>query len=140
MELLERAKTWWETLGITKSEAALVSSLIPVSEQGSPGPHPPCLNCNNKIDPRSLHDCLGVYDEVRYRLNDPLARSGRNRLMKKYGCEWDDLAPHIDKFFEKNAHKTPRLIKEFEELRKSSEYRQRMLEINWDMDEELWNS
>jgi hypothetical protein len=139
VELLEKAKTWWETLGISKQDADIVEGLLP-PEFEERLKQPLCQNCGNRIDPKSFHDCCGVYDEVRYRLNDTLARSTRNRLMKKYGGPWDEMSTHVDKFFEKNAERIPHLIAEFEKMRKNDAYRQKLLEINWDKDEELWNS
>jgi hypothetical protein len=144
-QFVNKTFTWWEHLGLTKEQAKILDPLLGPLPKGIPATeagvlHPMCQNCGNRVDPKSFHDCCGVYDEIRYRLSDTLARSTKRRLMTKYQCEWEEVGKHVDAFFIKNAHRIPELTKEFERIRKNDIYRQKLLELNWDKDEELWNS
>lgn len=136
MELL---KTWWESLGLTKDEAAVVDNAI---EATAVKTHPRCENCANTVDPNSVHDCQGIYDEVRVYLKEAVARSTRNRLFKKYNCEYPsaELTAHIEAYRAKDYAAFELKIAEFKKLREDGIYRSKMLDYNWEAEEDLWNS
>lgn len=139
MELL---KTWWESLGLTKDEAAAVDDAIAAT---MPVPHPRCENCTNTVDPNSIHDCRGIYDEVRVFLGERggnIARSTRNRLSKKYNCEYGSATMWdiIQAYREKNVEEFDKKVAEFLNMRDDKVVRSKMLDYNWEAEEELWNS
>lgn len=136
MGVVAKIETWWESLGITKEQGELVDKLL------EPKPHPRCENCTNTIDPNSIHDCRGVYDEVRVYLKETVARSTKNRLVKKYGVPFDspEMAYHIDAYRSKDFGSFDFKVAEFKRMRNDSVLRAKQLEYNWEEEEELWQS
>lgn len=138
MGILEKVGSWWEQLGLTRAEAEIMEGLIP----SEPVPHPRCENCTNTVDPNSIHDCKGIYDEVRVYTKETVARSTRNRLAKKYNCEYPsaEMTAHIEAYRAKDPAAFDIKIEEFRKLREDSILRSKMLDYNWEEENDLWNS
>ena len=136
MGVVDKIETWWESLGLSKEQGELVDKLL------EPVPHPKCENCTNSIDPNSVHDCRGIYDEVRVYLKETVARSTRNRLFRKYNCEYPsaELTAHIEAYRAKDYAGFEVKVAEFKKMRNDSVLRAKMLEYNWDEEQDLWNS
>lgn len=136
MGVVAKIETWWESLGITKEQGELVDKLL------EPKAHPRCENCTNTIDPNSIHDCKGVYDEVRVYIGETVARSTKNRLVKKYNCMFDspEMVQHIDNFRLKDVAGFEEKVAYFKQMRNDSVLRAKQLEYNWEEEEELWQS
>ena len=143
MELLKKVETWWESLGISEKDGRIVDNLLNESEIGRRTDHPLCENCTNRIDPNNIHDCRGVYDEVRYHLKEKSApRSHKNRLSKKYNCLYgsDEMDKKIEEYRLKNEIPFAVKIGEYKALRQNKVLQAKMLEYNWEEEEELWNT
>ena len=136
MGILEKVETWWESLGLSQEQGELVDKLL------EPVPHPRCENCTNTIDPNSIHDCRGIYDEVRVYIKETVARSTRNRLMKKYNCEYPsaEMTQYIEAYRAKNVAEFDRKVEEFKKMRTDNVLRAKMLEYDWDEEQKLWDS
>ena len=136
MGVVAKIETWWESLGITKEQGELVDKLL------EPKTHPRCENCTNTIDPNSIHDCRGVYDEVRVYLKETVARSTKRRLERKYGVPFDspEMVYHIDAYRSKDFGSFDFKVAEFKRMRNDSVLRAKQLEYNWEEEEELWQS
>ena len=141
MELVDKIQTWWESLGLSKEEADIVDEAIAATK---PVPHPKCENCANTVDPNHIHDCRGIYDEVRVFLGEKggnIARSTKNRLSKKYNCEYgtETMYERIHAYREKNIQEFEQKVKEFQAMRDDKVLRAQMLEYDWDAEQELWD-
>lgn len=136
MGVIAKIETWWESLGLSQEQGELVDKLL------EPVPHPKCENCMNSIDPNNIHDCRGVYDEVRVYIKANIARSTRNRLEKKYNCEYPsaEMTQYIEAYRAKDVFKFDKKIKEFETMRQDKVARAKMLEYDWDEEQKLWES
>lgn len=135
MELLERAKTWWESLGITGEEASLVDEAIEVQTRKSTPVK--CTDCHQHYNSTDWHDCLGKFDEIRWRIQGgKLTNSMRVRLHKKYGKS-DHLKDDTENYLNSLSPKAyDRLVKEYN---RKVEFLS-ALDPTWLIEEDLWNS
>lgn len=135
MELLERAKTWWESLGITAEEACVVDEAIEVQTRKSTPVK--CTDCSQHYNSSDFHDCLGKYDELRWRVEGgKLTNSMRARLHKKYGKS-EQLKQMTEEHLN-SMHST-----EYDELLKAYNRKVELITASdptWLIEEELWNS
>lgn len=136
MELLERAKTWWETLGLTAREAVIVDNAI--ARQGKPARNIPCLHGPHTYGSQDFHDCLGTFDEIRWKIEGKLPSSAKKRVAKKYGMPY---GPEL----EAQMYKYLTSLSDTERRALNEEYNKKIDAIamdspDWYLEEELWNS
>lgn len=95
-----------------------------------------CTTCSNEVEPASFHDCLGIYDEVRWLAGETSSpRSMIKRLNKKYE---HNIREGIQAFLrDKPADWLPLATSEYHALRKKVTTKER---IDWDEEELLWQN
>jgi hypothetical protein len=84
---MERLKlrTWWQKLGLNKSEANTLTKMIDKKPVRSvPVNYYVCKDCSQAAGRADFHDCIGKFDELRLHLS-VATNSVRFRLKKKYG-------------------------------------------------------
>lgn len=136
MELLERAKTWWETLGISAKEAVVVESVLDRPKKSVQVQCPDCRCLYNSTD---LHDCVGRFDVLRV-VSQEATKSVWKRLALKYHIPLKDTDA-IRKEAQKEMNEMSPT--DFAELLRSYELRLAVLQAadpTWIIEEELWNS
>ena len=136
MELLERAKTWWETLGMSAKEAVVVESVLDRPKKSVQVSCPECHRFYNSTD---LHDCLGKFDAIRA-YNKQATKSVWKRLALKYHIPLKDT----DAMYQEAVKEIKAMPSvEFDTLLREYELRLAILQAadpTWIIEEELWNS
>lgn len=136
MELLERAKTWWETLGISAKEAVIVESVL---DRPKKSVQVQCPHCHCLYNSTDLHDCIGKFDLIRA-YNKQATKSVWKRLALVYHMPVKDTdAIYAEVVKEMKAMPST----EFATLLREYELRLAVLQAadpTWIIEEELWNS
>lgn len=98
----------------------------------------PCPHGPHTYGPQDFHDCLGRFDEIRWKIEGKLTNSATRRVIKKYGIPYDEE-------LEKQMYKYLTSLSDAQRRQLNEDYNRKIEVIAasnpiLNLEEELWNS
>lgn len=104
----------------------------------------PCGNCLQRYGTHDFHDCKGVFDELRWKLEGHLPNSAWIRVKKKYALRKDDpeLCVQMQEYLSSlPKRKLNKLTKEYNlKLKEVNLALFKTAEAVWELEDLLWQS